>query len=302
MIAGILRILARKEGCEVGMTLRQIGILHPGAMGISLAAAAQRAGHTVYWASDERSAATRARADEHQLCDAGSLAALCARCDLILSVCPPHAAEDVAGQVCALGFSGLYVDANAISPQRAARIGAALAEAGAGFVDGGIIGGPAWEPGRTWLYLSGSRAAEVAACFAAGPLETCVLSNEVGQASALKMCYSAYSKGTTALLGAILATAERLGVRAALEREWDQDDPGFSARAVQRVRRSTAKAWRFAGEMDEIAATFRAAGLPGDFHAGAAEVYRRLAPYLDAVESPPVEDVLRALQGPQRAP
>ncbi|MCC6189964.1 MAG: NAD(P)-dependent oxidoreductase [Anaerolineales bacterium] len=278
------------------MSARYIGLLHPGTMGISIAATAQRGGHHLQWASAGRSSATRARAQQFDLVDAGTVAGLCARCDLILSVCPPHAAEAVANEVAAHAFRGLYVDANAIAPQRAVRIGAALAQAGAEFVDGGIIGGPAWEPGRTWLYLSGPRAAEVAACFAAGPLETRVLAGEAGQASALKMCYAAYSKGTTALLAGILAAAEQYGARTALEQEWDQDDPGFSARAAQRARRSTAKAWRFAGEMDEIAATFRAAGLPGEFHAAAAEVYRRLAVFKDAAEAPSLEVVLAALR------
>jgi 3-hydroxyisobutyrate dehydrogenase-like beta-hydroxyacid dehydrogenase len=280
------------------MPPRDIGILHPGTMGISIAAAAQRNGHNVHWASAGRSAATHQRAAQQSLRDDRSLAELCARCSLIVSVCPPHAAEVVAGEVCAQGFTGLFVDANAIAPQRALHIGAILAQAGASFVDGGIIGGPAWEPGRTWLYLSGPRAGEVAACFVDGPLGTRILGTEIGPASALKMCYAAYSKGTTALLGAILAAAENLDVRAALEVVWDQDDPTFSARAVQRVRRATAKAWRFVGEMDEIAATFRAAGLPGEFHAAAAEVFRRLADFKDAPELPQLEAVLDALRHP----
>ena len=83
---------------------------------------------------------------------------LCETCSVIVSVCPPHAAEDVADQVVASGYKGLYIDANAISPQRATRIGQAIAVSGAAFVDGGIIGGPAWEPKRTWLYLSGEQA------------------------------------------------------------------------------------------------------------------------------------------------
>ncbi|MGH8246850.1 MAG: hypothetical protein ACREUU_10505, partial [Gammaproteobacteria bacterium] len=80
-----------------------------------------------------------------------------------------------------------------------------MTEAGVSFVDGGIIGRPAREPGQTWLYLSGPRARDIAACFAAGPLKSRVLGMTIGKASALKMCFAAYSKGTTALLCAILA-------------------------------------------------------------------------------------------------
>jgi 3-hydroxyisobutyrate dehydrogenase-like beta-hydroxyacid dehydrogenase len=249
----------------------------------------------VYWASEGRSPATRARAEKIGLRDAGTLANLCAECAIVVSVCPPHAAESVADQVIATGFQGRYLDANAIAPQRAAKIGQAMAAAGVAFVDGGIIGGPAWEPGSTWLYLSGPQADEIAACFAAGPLETHVLGAALGTASALKMTYAAYTKGTTALLCAILATAEELGVREALAEQWNRDNAGFAEATDLRVRRTTAKAWRFVGEMEEIAATFREAGMPGEFHAAAADIYRRLAQFKDAPATPALDDVLAAL-------
>src|SRR4051794_30374376 len=123
------------------MSAMRIGILHPGEMGVSVAAAARRAGHEVCWASAGRSAATRARAERARLRDVESVSALCAGCDLVLSVCPPAAAEAVAREVAACGFRGLYLDANAVSPARAVAIGEVVTAAGAGFVDGGIIGG-----------------------------------------------------------------------------------------------------------------------------------------------------------------
>ena len=116
-------------------------------------------GYAVWWASEGRSDESRARAEQHHLNDAADLASLCARCEGIVSVCPPHAAEATADAVLAAGFRGTYIDANAIAPQRARRIGAKMDAAGATFVDGGIIGGPAWKPGATWLYLSGDAAA-----------------------------------------------------------------------------------------------------------------------------------------------
>lgn len=281
----------------MSLATRKIGILHPGQMGISIAASAQNSGHEVVWVSTGRSAQTVERAEKLGLTDAGSLEKLCQLSVVILSVCPPHAAEAVANQVASLGFNGLYLDANAIAPERVKRIGQRVAAAGASFVDGGIIGGPAWQPGQTWLYLSGDAAHDVAACFSDGPLETCVIGEKIGNASALKMCFAAYTKGTTALLGAILATAERLGVRPELERQWSRDGSDFAARTTQRVRGVTAKAWRFAGEMEEIAATFAAAGLPGEFHLAAAELYRRIAHFKDAPVTPELEAVLAALSG-----
>lgn len=272
-----------------------IGILHPGAMGISVAASALRSGHRVCYASEGRGDSTQARAAEQNLCDLGTLAGLCKTCTILISVCPPHAAEDVASQVITQDFKGLYLDANAISPQKAGRIGQMLSAKGISFVDGGIIGGPAWTPGETWLYLSGADAERIVKCFSAGPLEVSLIGDEIGKASALKMCYAAYTKGTTALLTAILALAEASGVHTELSAQWERDEPGFSQRAERRARRVTAKAWRFSGEMDEIASTFGTAGLPNGFHAAAGEIYRRLALFKGVEEVPELETVLAAL-------
>ncbi|HET8679006.1 MAG TPA: NAD(P)-binding domain-containing protein [bacterium] len=197
---------------------QRIGILHPGDMGISVAAAAQKSGHQVYWASEGRSAQTRERAEKFKLHDVGTLRALCGTCTVIVSVCPPHAATGVAQAVLDHGFTGMYLDANAISPQRAIDMSRTMTAAGVAFVDGGIIGGPAWTPGETVLYLSGPRAGEITGCFSGGPLETRVIAGDAGKASALKMCFAAYTKGTTALLSAVVAAAEQLGVREDLYR------------------------------------------------------------------------------------
>lgn len=272
-----------------------IGILHPGAMGVSVAASAVQNGHVVHWASEHRSADTLARAAKYDLRDDITLAQLCASCEIILSICPPHAAQELAQRVIAENFRGLYCDANAISPQRAVEIGDAMRAAGIEFVDGGIIGGPAWKKGQTWLNLSGPRAAEIAALFSGGPLETTGLGDQIGKASALKMCYSAYTKGTTALLAAILAAAEKYDVRDELYREWRHDEPGMVGDTEQRVLRSVLKAWRFAGEMDEIADTFQAGNLPPDFHHAAAEIYRRMANISDETARTELNVLLAAL-------
>jgi 3-hydroxyisobutyrate dehydrogenase-like beta-hydroxyacid dehydrogenase len=277
------------------MSARRLGILHPGEMGISIAVSAQHSGAQVSWVSEGRGAQTRARAERHGLTDAGTVTVLCRQCDIIVSVCPPDAAETVAEAVAACGYAGLYVDANAIAPARAVRIDALMKRAGAEFVDGGIIGGPAWQPGKTWLCLSGPRAENAAAWFSAGPLETQVLGAEIGAASALKMCYAAHAKGMTALLCAVLAAAERLRVREALDWHWARG--GGVPDAAERVGRSMPKAWRYAGEMDEIAATFRSAGVPGEFHDAAAEIYRRLSAFKDAPKTPSIDDMLHELLG-----
>jgi 3-hydroxyisobutyrate dehydrogenase-like beta-hydroxyacid dehydrogenase len=136
------------------MTIATVGLLHPGAMGAAVGALLTRGGRAVLWASDGRSAASAARAEKASLQDAGTATMLAARSDLVLSICPPHAAVDTARAVGR--FTGLYVDANAVSPGTAAEIRAVVEAVGARYVDGGIIGPPpaAENPG-TRLYLAG---------------------------------------------------------------------------------------------------------------------------------------------------
>lgn len=275
--------------------MNKIGIMHPGEMGISLAASALNNGHQAFWLSKGRSGRTRERAERYSLLETQSLPELCQICEMLICVCPPVAAEDVARSVVEAKFRGLYLDANAISPQRAIKIGKMLQAHDIQFVDGGIIGGPAWTPKATWLYVSGKHADEIASCFQNGPVVIKIIGDEIGKASALKMCYAAYSKGTTALLASILAAAESLRVRDELYTQWDMDDANFSEQINRRVTRVTAKAWRFEGELLEIASTFQNEGLPGGFHEAAAEIYHQMAGFKDAAETPKLEDVLSAL-------
>lgn len=279
------------------MTTQRIGILHPGEMGISIAASAQNSECEVYWTSQGRSDATRERAAKFGLIETGTLVELTQKSSIVVSVCPPHAAEALANEVKGTGFRGLYVDANAIAPERTIQIGRTMTQAGITFVDGGIIGLPAWKPHSTCLYLSGPRADEVAACFSAGPLDTILLGTEIGKASALKMCYAANTKGAVALLAAILVTAENLGVREALFDQWRREDPQFPEQVQKRIQANTPKAWRFVGEMSEISRTFSEAGAPGEFHAAAANIYERLARFKDARTPPTLEEILAALAG-----
>ena len=277
------------------MDVQHIGVLHPGAMGISLAATASNSGHKTYWVSHQRSPQTRLRAEKQGLVEVQRITELCENCSVIVSVCPPHAALEGAEQVCNSSFKGLYVDVNAISPQHVTQIEQLMSEVGIDFVDGGIIGPPAWSPQTTWLYLSGPSAGQASNCFSGGPLEVEVIGSEIGKASALKMCFAANSKGTTALLCAIMAAAERMGVREELENQWSRNGSDFARSAVNRIRKVTAKAWRFSGEMEEISSTFQAAGLPAGFHLAASDIYQRIARFKDAGDPPPIEEILAAL-------
>ena len=267
------------------------GLLHPGEMGASVGAAARGNDGQVLWASEGRGLETRARAVAAGLTDVETLSALVERSRIILGVCPPHAATEVARAVAGQRFSGTYVDANAVSPATVRDIQRIVETGGASFVDGGIIGPPALTPGTTRLYLSGTESARVAACFRRGPLEARVLDGPPGAASALKMAYAAWTKGSAALLIAIRTLAIHEGVDAALIREWELSQSGLPGRSAGAVRSNARKAWRFSGEMEEIADTFAAAGLPDGFHRAAAEIYRRMTDYKDAAHVPSVEEV-----------
>lgn len=273
----------------------RIGLLHPGEMGATVGAAARTAGARVAWASEGRSEASRRRADAAGLEDAGRLARLTETCDIILSVCPPDAAPALAREVAATGFDGIFVDANAISSTSAREVAAIVEGSGARFVDGGIIGPPAEHAGTTRLYLSGADATTVAGVFEESPLEAIAFDARPGAASALKMCYAAWTKGSAALLIAVRALAAAEEVDAALVGEWSISQQGLEARSASAARANAFKAWRFAGEMREIAATFEAARLPGGFHAAAAELYERLAGYKDCEPAPDLAQVVDTL-------
>jgi 3-hydroxyisobutyrate dehydrogenase-like beta-hydroxyacid dehydrogenase len=200
-------------------------------MGAAIGACLVARGLRVVWASAGRGAATRSRAKAASIEDLGTLERALGAADIVLSVCPPHGALVLAREVAGLGFRGIYVDANAISPESARKVGRVVGKAGAGFVDGGIIGPPPAQSGRTRMYLSGARAEEVAALFAGSDLHAIPLQGPPGSASALKACYAGWTKGATALLAAIRTLAEVEGVDAALLAEWKISQPELQKRS-----------------------------------------------------------------------
>lgn len=274
-----------------------MGLLHPGEMGSAIGASAVASGARVLWASQGRGDASLARASAIGFEDAGTLGALVSRSEVILSVVPPHAALAVARAVAGLGFRGLYVDANAIAPPTAREVGRAVEAAGARFVDGGIIGPATRKPGAARIYLSGPGADVVAPLFAAGPVDGIVLDGPAGAASALKTAYAGWNKGSQALLAAMRAFAIAEGVDAALLAEWKASMPELPGRSERAFHDNARKAWRFVGEMQEIAQSLQAVGLPTGFHDAAGRVYQRLSGYKDSASPPTVEEAAAKLLG-----
>jgi len=244
-------------------------------MGAAVGAVLVKQGHRVVWASAGRSAKSRERAQTAGLEDVDSVGRLVQRSDVIISVCPPDAAREVARSV--VGFDGVFVDANAVAPATAHELSEVVEREGGEFVDGGIVGPPPRTAGTTRLYLAGSAVAGVLDLFAGSAVDARVVSDEVGAASAVKMAYAAWTKGTAALLIAIRELARAAEVEPILLEEWRGSLPELLERSERAARSGQAKGWRWVGEMEEIAATFSAAGLPAGFHQAAAEVFRTLS-------------------------
>jgi len=270
-----------------------IGLLHPGEMGAAVGGCLVAAGHTVLWASAGRSKDTAARAAAAGLTDAGSVTEVAGRSEVILSICPPHAAVDVARSVA--GFRGMYVDANAISPDTARTVGRIISAAGGEFVDGGIVGPPPLAPEHTRLYLAGEHTAQVRDLFAGTAVDARVVPGAAGAASAVKMAYAAWTKGTSALLLTVRALARAEDVEDVLLAEWALSQPALTDRSERAAQSAAAKGWRWIAEMEEIAAAMTADGLPGGFHQAAAEVYRRSASGDSPASETALDTILSAL-------
>ena len=275
-------------------SINTIALLYPGEMGGAVGACLAGRGHRVVSACADRSAATRSRAAAAGIEDLGSLDRALEVCEIVLSVCPPHGAMELAREVAARKFRGIYVEANAISPDSSRAIGQVVEAGGATFVDGGIVGPPPGKGVRVWLYLCGGKAGEIAALCTDTDVVGVALDGPLGAASALKICFAAWSKGSTALLAAIRTLARVEGVDAALLEEWAHSAPDIPKRS-EAIVGNARKAWRYVGEMEEIAASFVEAGLPSGFHLASADIFRRLEGFKDAKTPPALSDVTAIL-------
>ena len=244
-----------------------------GEMGSALARALVAGGHAVLTSTAGRSARTAQRAAAAGAVATTSMTATVDGADVFLSVLPPDRAlalaEAVAAALTETGRSLLYADCNAVSPATATRVEEIVVAAGARYVDVGIIG----MPSKPVLYASGEHAAELAEV-ATGCLDVRDIGGPNGRASALKMCYAAFTKGTVALATELLVAAERLGVIGELRAELGASAPDLLAIAARSVPRMPPKAYRWIGEMEEIAATFESVGLTPRMLLGAADLYR----------------------------
>ncbi len=238
----------------------------------------------VLWLPDGRSTATADRATAAGLRPARDLPELVRDVDIVISLCPPQFADPVATEVLAAGFHrGLFVEANAITPERMASIGEAFTDAGVRLVDGSLIGPPPAEPGTTRLYLAGAPedTATVVNLFAGSALEAVPISTRLGAASALKTAQAVFQKASRALAGLAHALANHYGVADALTEEGQRRSRPILAEPDD-LPSVAARAWRWSPELAEAAATLRTAGLPDTMIRGAKEILDAWAPHRDA--------------------
>jgi L-threonate 2-dehydrogenase len=260
------------------MTAQTVAILMPGDMGHAVGNVLRDSGLRVITCLQGRSGRTAALAREAGIADAGDYQTLVREADVILSIIAPAAASEVADRVAeaarVTAAGPLFVECNAIAPQTVRAIDARLVAAGVRFVDAGIIGGPP-RPGHAdaRFYASGAHAPEFAELASAG-LDIRVLGPEIGQASGLKMCYAALTKGLTALATELLVAAKAMGLEEALRAEHSHGQQDLLRHFQRSVPTMPPKAYRWVGEMEEIAATFEHLGLTPLIHQGAAEIYR----------------------------
>ncbi len=262
-------------------------------MGVTVAATcAASLTNDVIWCSAGRSGASVERATSAGLAAVDTLDGLVGRSEVIVSVCPPGSAIEVADQVAALGFDGVYVDANAIAPDTARSVGRRFER----FVDGGIIGPPATRAGITRLYLSGDEAVGISSLWDGSLLDTRPIDGGPGAASALKITYATWTKVSSAMLLAVRALARAEGVEEALLDEWEISQPGTAERSKATARMTAPKAWRFDGEMAEIAASFAAHDLPTGFADAARDVFGRMADF-KGIDDATLDGVLDVVLG-----
>ncbi len=263
------------------MTLETVAILSPGDMGHSVGAALREGGLEAITCLEGRSARTRRLSESAGIQDTPNLEVMVAKADLVLSIIEPaHAASlarRVAVALAAVGSNAFYADCNAVSPQTSKEMEAVITGAGGRYIDASIIGGP---PGRgappPRFYASGRHSPLMSRLDGMG-IVVKTLGNEIGRASGIKMCYAGLTKGTSALHVAVLAAAESLGLSDELRGELSASQPDAFRQMETGVSRIPSKAFRWIGEMEEIAATYQSLGVPPGFHKGAAEIYRLLS-------------------------
>ena len=270
-----------------------VGILSPGDMGHTVGNVLRQNGLRVITCLEGRSQRTRDLAQKAGIVDVPTYSELVTEADLILSIMVPaqamNAAESVAKAIQQTDTTITYADCNAIAPQTVRKLGEVITSVGGIFVDASIIGPPPRTPGITRFYTSGPQRNAFTELNDYG-LDVRTLGDEVGLASAIKMCYASLTKGLTALCAELLTAAELLGVSDALTEEFKLSQAALYERMERGLPGMPPKARRWIGEMEEISDTFAHVGLTPNILTGAADMYRLVSETHLADLSPEARD------------
>ena len=279
---------------KVGIT---VGIISPGDMGHVVSRVLIDHGLRVVSCLAERSQRTQRLAAKAGVTDLLSYAELVEQADLILSILVPAKAVKAAQRVAEATTQAdvLYVDCNAVAPRTVKKIDRIIKKVGGNFLDASIIGPPPRSDESTRFYASGPNVGQLSILNQYG-LEIRPLGQEIGQASAIKMCYAALTKGLTALCAELLTAAETLGVSADLAEEFELSQTALYQRMQKGLPSLPSKSRRWIGEMEEIAVTFADVGLTPNILAGAADIFRFISQTELANLSPEQPDAFPSME------
>ena len=275
------------------MMVNTVAIMSPGDMGHAVGQVLSESGIDVITCTDGRSQRTKNLAEKAGLRQVATLEDMVIQADLVLSIMVPSKAMSFVREISPHFESSktptYFADCNAVSPQSALAMAEVINQAGGKFIDGGIIGTAPTKGDTPRFYVSGPDASLVMELDGRGIIVKAI-GNKVGQASGIKMCYAALTKGTNTLHVALLTAASRMGLTDDLRKEFEFSQKSHLAAMEKGISRLPANAHRWIGEMEEIAATFENLGVTPNFHKGAAEIYKMLNSTPFAKESPETID------------
>ena len=275
------------------MMVNTVAIMSPGDMGHAVGQVLSESGIDVVTCTDGRSQRTKNLAEMAGLRQVATLEDMVIQADLVLSIMVPSKAMSFVREISPHFESSktptYFADCNAVSPQSALAMAEVINQAGGKFIDGGIIGTAPTKGDTPRFYVSGPDASLVMELDGRGIIVKAI-GNKVGQASGIKMCYAALTKGTNTLHVALLTAASRMGLTDDLRKEFEFSQKSHLAAMEKGISRLPANAHRWIGEMEEIAATFENLGVTPNFHKGAAEIYKMLNSTPFAKESPETID------------
>ena len=275
------------------MMVNTVAIMSPGDMGHAVGQVLSESGIDVITCTDGRSQRTKNLAEMAGLRQVATLEDMVIQADLVLSIMVPSKAmsfvREISPHFASCKTPTYFADCNAVSPQSALAMAEVINQAGGKFIDGGIIGTAPTKGDTPRFYVSGPDASVVMKLDGRG-IVVKAIGDKIGQASGIKMCYAALTKGTHTLHVALLTAAAKMGLTDDLKKEFEFSQKEHLVAMETGISRLPANAHRWIGEMEEISSTFESLGITPGFHNGAADVYRMLVRTTFSEETPETID------------